>query len=309
MKITIIGAAGCVGSSTAFNIAIQGLADEIVMIGGSRQNWLLHHVMDISTAVAERNIAVRAGSDEDMSGSDIVINAAGVHQDIHFSQTGMLSQNLPIIKDIATKVNQFCSEAVVITATNPVDPLNYATYLLSLHRDRRKYIGYSLNDSIRFRMMVAQALGVKMSLVQGTVIGEHGRTQVLLFSSVRVDGNPVSISEDAKQKLRQQVPNIIRSYEELKAGRTAGWTTAVGLTTVCQAIIKNTGEMIPCSLVLDGEYGCHKLGMGVPSILGQGGVREILDWELAPDEREGLKHSINTLKPAMHYVEEQLGAV
>lgn len=308
IKITVIGAAGCVGSCAAFNIVVHGLADELVMIGGHRQNMLTQHVMDISTATTGQDMLVRAGSYEDMCGSDIVIVAAGTPHRVISSRLEMLPKNLPIIQDIAKQIKQFCPEAVVITATNPVGPLNYAMSLLT-NLDRRKLIGYTINDSIRFRMMLAQALGVKSSQVEGTVIGEHGSTQVLLFSSVRVNGKPVSVSEDTKQKIRLQVPNIMRSLDELaiETGRTAGWTSAVGLAAISRAIGKNTEEMIPCSVVLDGEYGCHGLSMSVPAILGRGGVHEVLEWELAPDEQEGLKISIDALKTTMHFVEEFLG--
>jgi len=305
VKITIIGAAGTLGSCAAFNIAIHGLADEIVMID-PRQNMLMHHVMDISTAVGAQDMLVRTGSEEDMAGSDIIIVAAGTPQESISSRMELLPDNLPIIRDIAEKIKQFCPEAVVITATAPVGPLNYALYLCST-LDRKKLIGYTLNDSLRFRIMVAQALGVKSSQVEGTVIGEHGDSQVLLFSSIRVNGKPVSVSGDFKRNIRLQVPEILKSIESLKTGRTPGWTSAVGLTVIVRAISKNSGEMVPCSVVLDGEYGCHGLSMTVPAILGQGGIHDILEWELASDEHEQLEHSTNILKPAMHYVEEVLG--
>ncbi|MFC1971295.1 hypothetical protein ACFLV0_05165, partial [Chloroflexota bacterium] len=95
--------------------------------------------------------------------------------------------------------------------------------------------------------------------------------------------------------------------EELKIQRTTGWTCAVGITAVCRAIVNDTGEMIPCSAVLDGEYGSHRLSIGVPTIIGRGGIKDVLEWELAPDERQGLEIAVNKLKPAMQYVEEQLG--
>ncbi len=91
-----------------------------------------------------------------------------------------------------------------------------------------------------------------------------------------------------------------------KTGRTAAWTTAVGLAAVCRAIVHDTGEMIPCSVTLDGEYGCKALSMSVPAVLGKGGVQRILELKLAPDEQEALNHSIEVLKPAMKYVEELL---
>lgn len=307
MKITIIGASGNVGSCAAFNIAVHRLANELVMIDVPRPDMVTLHAMDINTAVTGQDMLVRTGSYEDMGNSDIVLIAAGSAQVVH-SRMEVLPQNVLIIKDICRNIKQCCPDAVVITATNPVCPLNYAMYLCS-GLNRRKLIGYSNNDSIRFRMRLAQALGVKSSQVEGSVIGEHGNSQVLLFSSVRVNGKPVSVSEDIKQKIRQQVPIGQQILEELriKTGRTAAWTTSVGLAAICRAIVQNTGEMIPCSLVLDGEYGCHGLSMSVPAVIGSGGVQEILEWELAPDEREGLNDSIKILQPAMRYVEEILG--
>jgi malate/lactate dehydrogenase len=313
LKITVIGAAGSVGSAAVFNIAIHGLADEIVMIGGRRQNVLKQHSMDLNTAVAAQDILVRTGSYEDLPGSRIVIiaaDASGIDSGsprVLSSRMELLPINLALFRDIGEKIRKLCPEAVVITATNPVDPLNYAMYLLSAERDRRRFIGYSTNDSFRFRMMAAGALGVKTSQVSGTAVGEHGSSQVLLFSSLRVDGKPVGVSEVFKQKIREQVPNILKSYEELKSGRTAGWTSAVGLAHLCRAIAQDTGDKIPCSVVLEGEYGYHRLSMTAPAMIGQNGVQKILEWKLAPDEYRGLEHSVNTLKPAMRYVEENLG--
>jgi malate dehydrogenase len=307
MKITIIGAAGNVGSCAAFNITVQRLADELVLIDAPRQEMVTFHALDLNTAATGMDMLVRTGDYADMEGSNIVIVAAGSAK-VFTSRMEVLPENLPIIRDIAGKVRQFCPGTVVITATNPVDPLNYAMSLAS-NLDRHKVIGYSANDSIRFRMRLAQALGVKSSQVEASAIGEHGNSQVLLFSSVRINGKPVQVDEDTKQKIRQQVPEGQKVLEEMrvKTGRTAAWTTAVGLASICRAIGKNTGEMIPCSVVLNGEYGCHGLSMAVPTILDSGCVRDIGEWKLAPDEEEGLKRTIDTLKPAMRYVEQSLG--
>jgi malate dehydrogenase len=306
MKITVIGASGNVGSCAAFSIAAQRLADELLLIDLPRQDMVTLHAMDIDTAVTGKDMLVHAGQYEDMVGSDIVIMAAGSAKTF-LSRMAVLPENLPLIRDIAGNVKQHCPNALVIMATNPVDPLNYAMHLAS-GLDRRQLIGYSYNDSIRFRMRLAQALDVDSSRAEGTVIGEHGDSQVLLFSSAKVDGKPVKVSDDMKRKIRQQVPDGQKLLGELreKTGRTAAWTTAVGLTAVCRAIVEDTGEMIPCSVVLDGEYGCKNLSMSVPTILGIDGVKKILEWRLAPDERELLNQSIEVLKPAMKYVEELL---
>ena len=307
MKIAIIGAAGCVGAPVAFFLATEGLADEILMIGGKRQNVLKQHAMDLSTAVSAKDMVIRAGGYDDLPGTDIVINAAGAAQvGILASRMEMLPKNIAIVKEIAQSIQQRCPNAVIITATNPVGPLNYTTFLAGGF-ERRQLIGYSINDSFRFREMLARSYGVKVGQVEGVVIGEHGATQVLLFSSVKIDGRAVTVSEEIKKSIRAEVPNILKGLEELQAGRTAGWTCAIGLAQFVRAIVNDTGDMLPCSLVVEGEYGYRGLSMSVPAIIGQDGVREILEWELAPDEQQGLKISTDTLKAAVALVEKELG--
>lgn len=305
MKITVIGAAGSVGAPAVFYLAAKGLADEILMIGGKRQNVLKQHAMDISTAVSAKDIIIRAGDYGDMAGSDIVINAAGAPQGLIADRMEMLPKNIELIKQIAAQVKRYCPDAFVITATNPVDPLNYAMYLAGGF-DRRKLIGYSINDSFRFREMLASAYKAKVSQVDGLVIGEHGSTQVLLFSTATIDGEKVAVDEKIKADIRSEVPNILKRYEAFKAGRTAGWTCAVGLEIITRAVVENSGAVIPCSVVLDGEYGLKGLSMSVPVKLGIDGVAEILEYELAADEQEGLKKTVETLKSAARIVDQNM---
>jgi malate dehydrogenase len=304
MKITIIGAAGNIGSSAAFNIATQNIFDEMVLVDAFLPDKLEQYAFDLSGAVTGLNTTIRTGDYPDMRDSNIVLIAAG-SANIVASRMDVLRPNLPLILDFARKIRQFCPEAIVITATNPVCPLNYAMYLAS-GLDRHKLIGYSYNDSIRFRAFVAQALGINSSRVEATVIGEHGNTQVSLFSSIKVDGKPYPINEAIKAQIRRQVKDLplMLERQRIKTGRTAAWTTSRGLTSVCHAIARNSGETIPCSVVLDGEWGCHKMSMSLPVVLGKLGVLEVQEWELAPDEKVLLEASIAALKPAMQYAEE-----
>jgi malate/lactate dehydrogenase len=305
MKITVIGAAGSVGAPAVFYLAAKGLADEILMIGGKKQNVLKQHAMDISTAVSAKDMVIRAGDYSDMGGTDIVINAAGAPQGLIADRMEMLPKNIELIKKISDQVKQHCPEAFIVTATNPVDPLNYAMYRAGGY-DRRKLIGYSINDTFRFREMLAGAYGAKVSQVDGMVIGEHGSTQVLLFSTACINGEKVSVDEKVKANIRSEVPNILKRYEAFKAGRTAGWTCAIGLEIITRAVVEDSAAVIPCSVVLDGEYGLKGLSMSVPVKLGKGGVQEILEYELAGDEQEGLKKTVETLQSAAQVVEQNI---
>jgi malate dehydrogenase len=310
MKVTIIGATGNIGSAAAFSIAVSGLADELVLMGKSRLELLRQYVSDLAAAVSHQDVRVRAGGDEDMKDSDIVIDAAGRGAaGVLKSRLELLPQNVPIVRSICANIQRYCPEAVVIVASNPVDPLNYAMHLCS-GLDRHKLIGYSANDSIRFRALMAGELGVKTSRVEAFVIGEHGESQVPLFSSVRVDGKKVDIPEDTRRKIREQVARIHGELEQQRVatGRTAAWTSAIGLTALCRAIASGVARVYPCSINLEGEYGVRNMSLSVPVVLGKAGIRDILEWELYPDEREALQKSIAALSPAMRYVEEFLGS-
>jgi malate dehydrogenase len=154
--------------------------------------------------------------------------------------------------------------------------------------------------------MLADHFQVTPPQVDGMVIGEHGNTQVMLFSTVKIDGRPVVIDEAAKKHIRAEVPKILKRFEALKSGRTSGWTCAMGLAQIVRAIVRDTGEIIPCSVMLQGEYGQHDLSMGVPVSLGKGGVKEIIEYELAPDEQEGVKITAAALIAAQKMVDEYL---
>jgi len=304
MKVTVIGAAGWVGMSAAFQIAAARLADEMVLID-VRENLVEHHAMDLSTAVSALDVRVKAGDYEDTVGTDVVVNAGGIHGDITADRTEMLVKNTRMVGETALQLQKHCPGAVVITAVNPVDALNYAMWLAGGF-ERRQLVGYSLNDTLRFREFIAQAKKVAVSRVEALAIGEHGFTQVQLFSSVRVDGSPVSFSEEEKRSMREAYTAFFEKLEGLKAGRTTGWTCAVGLAALTRAIVNDTGELLAGSAVLQGEYGHDGLSMGVPIRLGRTGIREIVEWELAPDEQEALRRSADQLKKNVKIVEETL---
>ncbi|MBW1800784.1 MAG: hypothetical protein JRJ85_08640 [Deltaproteobacteria bacterium] len=304
-KISIIGAAGTLGSCAAFAIATQGLADELVMMD-INENLLQVHVMDIETAVVgHRNMAVIAGREENLTGSDVVINATGAPYRFIESRMELLNDSLPIIQETTKKIARYCPEAVVITATNPLDTLNYAAYRVS-GMDRKKLLGYSLNDSLRFRMLSAGALKVEHTKVEGLVIGEHGDHLVQVFSSLRIDGKPISVDEPFKQRIREEMPKILQRYEGLRTGRTAGWTTAMGLAAMVSSIVRDAGEVFPCSVNLAGEFGFDDVSASVPAKLGKDGVQEIIELDLTSEERQQFEGTVAFLKESAVTAREML---
>ena len=311
MKISVIGAAGCVGSSIAYHLAGQGLADEM-MVADIRKDWLEHHAIDFFDAAVAAGIDIRVsmGGHEDLAGSGIVVMAAGGGVGGSVTDAGratpsrqrLLPRSLEIIREWVPPVNRYCPQAIVIMVTNPAEVLNYAAYLLSPGKARRRFIGYSLNDTVRFRIALAEALEVAPSHIEATVVGEHGGTMVPLFSSVRVDGKPVTIKEDIKAKIRASTNDYLPHMLRLNVPRTSGWLTGVGVARLVKAIVSDAGAVIPCAAVVDGEYGYQGTSIGLPVALGKNGIRRIIDYEMTPEEKGLLADSVKNVQKSVDFV-------
>ena len=311
MKISVIGAAGCIGSSIAFNIIVRKLADEMI-VADIREDWLEHHCIDFLDAAVARDIDldVRTGGHEDIRNSDIVIQAAGTSVVNKAAadkwnlttRQRMLPENLEIVKEWTKAINEYCPQAIVITATNPAEVLNYATYLLSSSRERGRFIGYSLNDTTRFRIAISRIKGAAPSRINAMVAGEHGGSMVSLFSSVRIDGKAVEFSEDEKTKILEITNDYLPTMLRLNLPRTSGWLTGVGVAKIVNAIVNDTKEVIPACTVLDGEYGYKGTSIGLPLKIGRQGISEITEIEMNPQEKELLDDSVKNIRKSVDYV-------
>jgi malate dehydrogenase len=307
VKISVIGAAGTLGSCISFNIVTHKLADEIIMIDPF-QDPLTGHAIDIQQAASAYNIKVNKGNYSDMAGSDIVVITAGAPTGAIKQRSDLLPGSMPIIKEASDKISEYCPKAIVILETNPVDPLNYELFLLSKDKDRRRFLGYSMNDSLRFRVWLAEQYKVSGSEVEGMVIGEHGSTQVMLFSTVKINGKTVKVGEETKKAIRGEPVTFLGIMENLKPRRTAGWLSAAGTVKVINAIKNNTGEVLPCNVIQEGEYGYKGLSMTVPCVVGKEGLRSVKKLELAADEQEGVKNTVHAMAPLMKIVEDFVAA-
>jgi len=304
MKIAIIGGGGTLGSCTAYTLALKGLADELVLLDAN-PNLVLAHLMDIETAITGiQNTQIWVGSDEDLHQADIVIVVAGVPHQSAPSHRDMLLANLSLMRGITRKIGAYCPQAMVITATNPVDSINLGMFLMSTGSPRAKFLGYNLNDSLRFQQSVAKEFGKKTTEVEALALGEHVETLALIFSSIRVDRQPIALSGEAKERLELEVPNKLKSYVNLGINRTAGWTSAAGMSQMVESILMDSKKVIPCSAVLDGEYGYKGISMGVPVILGKQGIDRIVELDLTPEEQRALHRSATQLEAKARLVKE-----
>jgi malate dehydrogenase len=296
-----------VGSSAAFRLATLDIASEIVLID-ARPNLAMSHVMDLEQAVAEiSDSRIVGGVWAGLAGCDVVVLSAGLPERNVASRDEYLAGNLEIVRNAAEHLTAR-PEAVVIVATNPVDVFTYVLAELAGGAPSR-FVGYSYNDTLRFRWALARTLRVAMADVDALVLGEHGDMQVPLFDLVSVKGVPVGLTEQQRREVEAATRTWFSTYQGLNAGRTSGWTSAMGIARLVAALAGGTnsaniaaaagdpapdggaglaatlGGVLPCSAVLQGEYGLSDVSLGVPVVLGSGGVRQIVEVPLTPLER------------------------
>ncbi len=309
MKIAILGASGTLGSCTAYAILERRLDGEMWLFGRSRSR-LLAHCMDFEIAAAalgEMTVHAARGY-EDLSGSDVVINNAGVPTQSGHGRREMLIGNLSIVSQFAAEIRERCPQALVITAMNPVDSINYAFQRLTGMR-RSQLMGYCLNDSYRARMYVARKLGISATRVELLVAGEHGPHQTPLWSTLKVDGMPFRATPELRAYVLEEIPKFIRELESLGTGRTAGWISGLGMARMVNAIARDTGEVFPCSVMLANEYGHFGFSAGLPARIGRRGIVEVLELPLPPDERSNLEEAMGFLQNAAAAVDELLASL
>src|SRR5699024_10536505 len=225
-KISIIGAAGTLGSSCAMTLLMNRYAEELCLIDVN-ENALDNHIMDLENAFPDQTIY--RGTYEDLRGSSIVIITAGVpNRNDETSRNAYLLDNVKIFETIGSNIARYAPEAVVITASNPVDLLNY--YLFNkFNFQRSQLIGYTLNDSYRFAWAINKALNWNDSLFS-PVIGEHGETQVPLFSQVKKRNKKIEFTPDQITQIKEDIQSWFVTFNRLNVPRTTGWTTAGGVS-------------------------------------------------------------------------------
>jgi malate dehydrogenase len=304
VKITIVGAAGGIGSSVAYTLAMSGTGDELVLVD-PRPDVLQTHVWDLEQLrVSVRPFTVRAGAAEDIAASDVVVISASVPSRKGSPRIEFLAENLGITSEIASALaGNAAWPGVLIIATNPVDPL-----VTDLQRvtgiDRRRVLGYTNNDTLRFRYAIAKALGVPPDLVTGWVLGEHGDRCVPLFDRIQVAGEPVTLSEADRAAVHRYLLAWYPRWVDLGVARTSTWTSGHGIASMIGAVISG-GQTWPASVVLDGEFGISGVAVGVPVRLGPAGAEEILAWDLSPSQRAGMHAGAAFVSDALRAVAGQ----
>jgi len=299
VKVTIVGGAGGVGASAAFNLVLQRGGHEIVLVD-ARPEMITSHVMDLEQVLElSPGSSVRGGDKDDVPDADVVVLLSAIPITAGTPRIEYLAGNARIADELADLLPAGW-DGVIVVVTNPVDPL--VTRLQSrAGLDRRRVLGYTINDSLRLRTGLTRALGVPPGSVGAWVIGEHGEKSVPLFDRVTVGGAPVRPTPAQAAAAEEYFRTWYPIHVGLDSGRSSTWTSGLGVARMVAAL-GGAGELWPASVVLDGEYGIEGVAVTVPVTIGRGGAGEIHVWELGPEELEALRASADFVRAAVESI-------
>jgi malate dehydrogenase len=295
-KVSVVGAAGTVGAAAGYNLALRDVVDELVYVDiPEQEDVTVGQAADANHGVAyDSNTTVRQGTYADTAGSDVVIITAGIPREPGQTRIDLAGDNAPIMDDIGSSLAEHNDDYVTITTSNPVDLLNRHLYETG-DRHRSKVIGFGGRlDSARVRYVLSERFDTQVGNVDATILGEHGDAQVPMFSKVRVDGRDPEFSPDEREEILRDLQQSAMDVIERK-GATE-WGPATGVAHMAEAVIRDTGEVLPGSIVLDGEYGYEDTAFGVPVKLGSDGVEEVVEWEHSDYEAELMDDAAEKLR-------------
>ena len=295
MKITIVGA-GAVGASCAEYIAIKNFASEVVLLD-IKEGVAEGKAMDLMQCASLNGFDTRiVGSTNDYSksaGSDIVVITSGIPRKPGMTREELIGINAGIVKAVSSSLLEHSPEAIVIVVSNPMDTMTYLVHKTSkLPRNRIIGMGGAL-DSARFKYRLAEALGAPISDVDGMVIGGHSDTGMVPLTR-HATRNSIKVSEFLSPERLQQVSEDTKvggaTLTKL-LGTSAWYAPGAAVSALVQAIACDQKKMVPCSALLQGEYGLNDLCIGVPVMLGRGGIEQIVELDLDASERAKMKES------------------
>ncbi|WP_424948760.1 L-lactate dehydrogenase, partial [Dermatophilus congolensis] len=305
-RVVLIGT-GAVGMAYAYAVVNQGICEDLVLID-LNETKSRADVLDLNhgEAWAPAPVHVTFGDYSACKDAAMVVICAGAAQKPGQTRLDLIDTNLKIYSSVVSQVMASGFDGIFLVATNPVDILTFATYRFSgLPREQVLGSGTTL-DTARLRFHLGRHFEVSTANVHATIIGEHGDSELPVWSSASVAGRSLSRQFKNDPQLKSDLDEIFErtrksAYEIIDAKGSTSYGIGMSLARVTRAILKNEKATMPVSAILDGEYGQEGVAIGVPAILSRGGVKHIVELDLDEEERAAFEQSVSILKT--HYDE------
>jgi L-lactate dehydrogenase len=304
-KCGVIGC-GNVGATTAYTLMLSGMFNEIVLVD----------IDEVKAAGEAEDIAhgmpfnspsdIYAGSYNDLTNAGIVIITAGVSQRQGETRLDLLQRNTKVFSNIIDNLKKTAFDGILLVVTNPVDILTYITIAISGF-DSKKVLGSgTVLDTARLKQLMGNELQVDPRNVHTFIIGEHGDSELPVWSSANVSGIDISsfcnkccenCNKDTFEEIFEDVRNS--AYRIIHAKGSTYYAIAEAVRRIVEAIIRDERAILPVSTLLSGQYGINGICLGVPCVIGKNGIEEILEIPLNESEKKSLARSAATLQSTL----------
>lgn len=305
-RVVLIGT-GAVGCSYAYSMINQGVVEELVLIDVNEAK-AEGEAMDLNHGIpfAPSPMKVWKGSYQDCKTADLVVITAGLAQKPGETRLDLVGKNTKIFKQIVKSIMDSGFDGIFLVATNPVDILTYVTWKESGLPKERVIGSGTVLDSARLRFELSSQLAVDPRNVHAVIIGEHGDTELPVWShaTIGVDhldaflANKSALNKESLDSIFTNVRDAAYHIIERKGATFYG--IGMSLVRITKAILNNENSILPVSSYLDGQYGQKDVYMGVPAVINRDGIREVVEIQLNELEQEQFNHSAAVLKETMN---------
>lgn len=300
-KLTIVGA-GNVGATAAHWALTRNLGNVVLVdvMEGVPQGKALD-LLQCGPLDAFAGRVTGTNNYEDTADSDVVIITAGLARKPGMSRDDLLARNVAIVKSCAESAAKYSPGCVMIVVTNPIDAMVHTAYKVS-GLPKNRIIGMAgVLDSARYRTFLAEAIGVAPQDVSALVMGIHGDNMLPLARLANVGGVPITdllSAEKIAEIVKRTQMGGIEIVNHLKTG-SAFYTPGLAAIEMAEAVLGDTRRVMACAAYLDGEFGISGYFLGVPVVLGEGGIQRIIEFKLTDDERRALQQSVEVVAKQM----------
>ena len=308
-KAAIIGC-GFVGSSIAFSLMQRGLYSELVLIDAN-QAKAEGEAMDLSHGLPyAASMQIYAGTYDDVADCAMVILTAGANQKPGETRLDLIDKNVAILKSIIPELTERMFQGTLLVVSNPVDVLTYAAWKLSGLPAHRVIGSGTVLDTARLKYLLGQYLRVDSRNVHAAIIGEHGDSELAVWSSANISSLDLDhfCQLRGKEHYREDLERIYQevrdsAYAIIERKGATYYGIAMAVARIAECIVKNEHAMLPISVVLEGPYGLNGLCLSIPTIVGQNGVETVLEIPLSPREKNSLLSSAEQLNEVIQHLE------
>lgn len=304
MRVGIVGA-GFVGATTAYAMTLLGTASEIVLVDLDRKRADAHARDILHATPFSHPVRVMAGGFEDLEGAGLVVVAAGVGQQPGETRLHLLQRNAAVFQLVIPRVIERAPDAVLVIATNPVDVMTQVATRIAAGASSRVIGSGTILDTARFRSLLGEHLGVSPGSVHGYVVGEHGDSEVLVWSTAHVGG--IGLLDFALQcdraidgATRSRIDDGVRraAYAIIEGKGATYHGIGAGLARLARIVLHDERAVLTVSAITPDVLGAREVALSLPRVIGRAGVLDTMVPSLDDEEKAALRHSADVLKEA-----------